>query len=101
MFILLLFFFFFKHLSLNSSCWYLKTLWEERDYCGAALLYRVRLYTGWLLQCICVPAVECIKERTGVLILNNGATGYAEHKVALFSGICFYKSDTLISQLRY
>lgn len=91
-FFFFLLFSFFKHISLNSSCWYLKTLWEERDYCGAALLYRVRLYTGWLLQWICVPAMECIKERTGVLILNSGATGYAEHKVALFSRICFYKS---------
>lgn len=48
----------FKHLSLNSSHWYVKTLWQERDYCRVVLLCMVRLYTGWLLQWICVPRME-------------------------------------------
>lgn len=48
----------FKHLSLNSSHWYVKTLWQEKDYCRVVLLCVVRLYTGWLFHCICVPRME-------------------------------------------
>lgn len=49
---------FLKHLRLNSSFWYVKALWQEKDYWRVVLLCMVRLYTGWLLQWICVPRME-------------------------------------------
>lgn len=49
---------FFEHLRLNSSRWYVKILWQEKDYCRVVLLCMVRLYTGWLLQWVCVPRME-------------------------------------------